>query len=207
MLAQPGGISSPELQRYAQEKGIHYWSCTVKFYGPAKAIAAQWEYAQGKFSAIPGAKFQAGEFYKLPLTPDQFNKVHKPEFGIPSLEMFSIGAPSPFNPTPGEGHIWFSPIIPRTGEAFFEANRVFSQAARDFGLPILNFSLPTTYWTRAFIFPFGFPITHHVATNRKNRKSRPNTVGGNIEPRPRSRTKWRAHTHSTTTLCYVFTKP
>jgi len=171
MLAKPDGISSPELQRYARDKGIHYWSCTVKFYGPAKAIAAQWEYAREKFSAIPGAKFQDGEFYKLPLTPDQFNRVHKPEFGIPSLEMFSIGARSPLNPTPGEGHIWFSPIIPRTGEAVFEANRIFSQAARDFGLPILSFSLPTTYWMRAFIFLFGFPITHNVATNRKNRES------------------------------------
>ena len=90
--------------------------------------------------------------------------------------MFSIGARSPYNPTPGNGHIWFSPIIPRTGEAILEANKVFSQAAKDFGLPILSFSLPTTYWTRAFIFLFGFPITHDVATNKKNRESFKNIV-------------------------------
>ena len=175
-LLAKGGVESPELQTYAQQKGIPFWSCTVKFYGPAKAIAAQWEYAQERFSAIPGAKFQIGESYKLPLTPEQFNKVHKPEFGIPSLEMFSIGARSPNNPTPGNGHIWFSPIIPRTGEAILEANKVFSQAAKDFGLPVLSFSLPTTYWTRAFIFLFGFPITHDVATNKKNRESFKNIV-------------------------------
>ncbi len=90
--------------------------------------------------------------------------------------MFSIGARSPNNPTPGNGHIWFSPIIPRTGEAILEANKVFSQAAKDFSLPILSFSLPSTYWTRAFIFLFGFPITHDVATNKKNRESFKNIV-------------------------------
>jgi hypothetical protein len=141
----------------------------VKFYGPAKAIREQWEYAKEKFSVIAGAKFQDGEFYKLPLTPDQFDKVHKPEFGLPSLETFSIGARTETNPNPTNGHIWFSPIIPRTGEAVLEANRVFSQAAKEFGLPFLYFSLPSTYWMRAFIFIFGFPITRDVATNKRNR--------------------------------------
>ena len=52
-----------------------------------------------------------------------------------------------------------------------EANKVFAQAAKDFGLPLLSFSLPTTYWMRSFIFLFGFPITHDVATNKKNRET------------------------------------
>ena len=172
LLQKTGGdISSPDLQKYAQDKSVPYWNCTVKFYGPVKGIQAHWEYAKEKFSAIPGAKFQEGEFYKLPLTPEQFKQVHKPEFGIPSLETFSIGARSAINPKPSAGHIWFSPIIPRTGEAVLEANKVFSKAAKDFGLPVLSFSLPSTYWMRAFIFIFGFPITHDVATNKKNRES------------------------------------
>ena len=172
LLQKTGGdISSPDLQKYAQDKSVPYWSCTVKFYGPVKGIQAHWEYAKEKFSAIPGAKFQDGEFYKLPLTPEQFKQVHKPEFGIPSLETFSIGARSAINPNPSAGHIWFPPIIPRTGEAVLEANKVFSKAAKDFGLPVLSFSLPSTYWMRAFIFIFGFPITHDVATNKKNRES------------------------------------
>lgn len=172
LLQRTGGdISSPDLQKYAQGKNVPYWSCTVKFYGPVKGVQAHWEYAKEKFSAIPGAKFQDGEFYKLPLTPEQFKQVHKPEFGIPSLETFSIGARSAINPNPSAGHIWFSPIIPRTGEAVLEANKVFSKAAKDFGLPVLSFSLPSTYWMRAFIFIFGFPITHDVATNKRNRES------------------------------------
>jgi len=171
LLAKPDAVSSPELQQYAEKKGTSYWSCTLSFYGAEKANAANWEFAKEKFSAIPGAKFADGEALKLPLTAEQREKVNVPQFGIPSLRMFSIGARSDTNPTPTNGHVWFSPIIPRTGEAIFEANRVFAQAARELGLPVPVFSLPTGYWERAFIFLFGFPITHDIDTNKKNRAS------------------------------------
>ena len=171
LLAKPNAVSSPELKEYAEKKGIGYWSCTLCFYGAPKANAANWEFAKEKFSAISGAKFMDGESYKLPLTPQQREQVHKPQFGIPSLAMFSIGARSDANPTPTNGHVWFSPIIPRTGDAIFEANRVFSDAARELGLPVPVFSLPTCYWERAFIFLYGFPITHDSETNKKNRTS------------------------------------
>ena len=36
-------------------------------------------------------------------------------------------------------------------------------------LPVPAFSLPTCDWNRAFIFLFGFPITHDPETNKKNR--------------------------------------
>jgi len=171
LLAKPNAVSSPELKEYAEKKGIGYWSCTLCFYGAPRANAANWEFAKEKFSAISGAKFMDGESYKLPLTPQQREQVHKPQFGIPSLAMFSIGARSDANPTPTNGHVWFSPIIPRTGDAIFEANRVFSDAARELGLPVPVFSLPTCYWERAFIFLYGFPITHDPETNKKNRTS------------------------------------
>jgi FAD/FMN-containing dehydrogenase len=169
LLAKSEGGGSPELEAYALKKGISYWSCKLSFYGAEKANAANWEYAKEKFSAIPGVKFEENESYKLPLTPEQREKVHKPQFGIPSLAMFSIGARSPVNPQPTSGHMWFSPIIPRTGEAIFEANRVFAEAAKEFGLPVLSFSLPSCYWERAFIFIFAFPVTRDVETNKKNR--------------------------------------
>jgi (+)-pinoresinol hydroxylase len=169
LIAKAGGNMSPELDDYAQRKGIGYWSCKLSFYGAPKANAANWAFAQEKFSAIPGAKFEPGESYKLPLTPEQREKVHKPQFGIPSLAMFSIGARSAMNPEPSNGHMWFSPIIPRTGEAIFEANRVFAQAAKELGLPFLNFNLPSTYWERAFIFIFAFPVVRDIETNKKNR--------------------------------------
>jgi (+)-pinoresinol hydroxylase len=169
LIAKAGGEMSPELDDYARKRGIGYWSCKLSFYGAAKANAANWAFAKEKFGEILGAKFEDGENYKLPLTPEQQERVHKPQFGIPSLAMFSIGARSPMNPTPANGHMWFSPIIPRTGEAIFEANRVFAAAAREFGLPFLNFNLPSTYWERSFIFIFAFPVTKDVETNKKNR--------------------------------------
>jgi FAD/FMN-containing dehydrogenase len=169
LIAKAGGEMSPELDDYAQKKGIGYWNCKLSFYGAAKANAANWAFAKEEFSEISGAKFEDGESYKLPLTPEQQEKVHKPQFGIPSLAMFSIGARSAINPTPASGHMWFSPIIPRTGEAIFEANRVFAAAAKEFGLPFLNFNLPSTYWERAFIFIFAFPVTKDVEANKRNR--------------------------------------
>lgn len=171
MLATPGGPKQEDLERYCREKGVGMWSAQLQFYGPEKVIRAQWEYSKERFSSIAGAKFEDKEFYKLPLNAEQKEKVHKVVFGIPNLSMFFIGARSKTNPTPGEGHIWFSPIIPRSGEAVFEAQRVFADAARDLGLPISPLAVATTYWQRAFIFIFGFPITKDIATNRKNRES------------------------------------
>ena len=169
LLAKSEAGFSAELEQYALQKGISYWSCKLSFYGAPKANAANWEFAKEKFSEIPGAKFEDGESYKFPLTPEQREKVHKPQFGIPSLAMFSIGARSATNPQPASGHLWFSPIIPRTGEAIFEANRVFAAAAKEFGLPFLSFNLPSTYWERAFIYIFAFPVTPDREFNKRNR--------------------------------------
>jgi 4-cresol dehydrogenase (hydroxylating) len=158
-----------DLDAYAASKGLAAWSATLKFYGPAKAIFAQWEYAKEKFSAIGGAKFIDGELIRLPLSAGEREKVHKVEFGIPSLSIFSMGARNANNPTPGEGHQWFSPIIPRDGEAVFEANKVFAAAGRDFGLPVPPFSIPFCFWERSFLFLFGFPVTHDAAKNKATR--------------------------------------
>ncbi len=159
------------LDEYGARKGLAAWSCKIKFYGPAKALQAQWEYAREQFSKIPGSRFEDGELLKLPLSAEQQEKVHKVEFGIPSLTAFSIGARNANNPNPTQGHQWFSPIIPRTGEAVFEANRVFAKAGREFGLPVPPFSVPFCFWERCFLFLFGFPVTHDVETNRKTRQS------------------------------------
>jgi 4-cresol dehydrogenase (hydroxylating) len=161
--------SPAELDADAASRGQAVWACTLKFYGPAKVLPLQWEYCREQFAKIPGAKFQTGALLRMPLTEGQKLKVHKPEFGLPSLSIFSIGARSPTNPTPTSGHQWFSPIIPRSGEAVFEANRIFTKAGRDYGLPIAPYSIPFTFWERSFVFLFGFPVTHDVERNRKSR--------------------------------------
>jgi 4-cresol dehydrogenase (hydroxylating) len=65
--------------------------------------------------------------------------------------------------------MWFSPIIPRTGEAVFEAQRVLGDAVRDMGSITGPFIIPTMYWLRAFVLIIGVPITRNVETNKKNR--------------------------------------
>lgn len=157
--------STSALEQYAAQKEIPYWSVSLPFYGPEKVVRAQWEYAKQKFGNIPGAKFQEGASYKFPLGADQLAKITNPvPFGVPSLQTFSVGGPR------SQGHMWFSPIIPMTGEAVLEAQRVFDQVARDLGsstgagFPIWNF------FARAFVIIYFFPIEHDVEKNRKNRE-------------------------------------
>ena len=169
ILSAPGEPDYGALEAFAVESGRGFWACQLQFYGPAKVIQAQWEHCKDSFAAIPGAAFEDGELIRLPLTEDQKATAHKVAFGIPNLSIFFIGARSEANPNPSDGHIWFSPIIPRTGEAVFEAQKVFADAARELGLPISPLAMPLTYWQRAFIFILGFPITHDVEANRKNR--------------------------------------
>jgi 4-cresol dehydrogenase (hydroxylating) len=171
LLAKPGGPSHAELEAYAHSKDIGMWACRLQFYGPPEVIRAQWEYAKKKYAAIPGVRFHDNEFYQLPLTPSQLEQVHKVVFGIPNLDIFFIGARSEYVPSPTDGHIWFSPIIPRTGEEVFKAQRVFSEAAVELGLPVPALPVAATYWLRSFLYLFGFPITKDVEFNRKNREA------------------------------------
>lgn len=157
------------MEEHAARTGKAYWACTIKFYGPAKALQAQWEYAKEQFGRIPGATFVDGPLVKLPLTEEQKKTAHLVEFGIPNLTIFAMGARNENTPNPTNGHQWFSPIIPRSGEAVFEANKVFSQAGKDHGLPVPPFSIPFCFWERSFVFLFGFPVTHDVEKNKKTR--------------------------------------
>jgi len=159
------------LEAYGQKHGLAYWMFDLKFYGPAKVIAAQWEHAREVLSAIPGAWFEDQDEYHFPLAEEPKDHARYPEFGIPSLNNFSLGARSSTNPTPSHGHMWLSPIIPRTAEAIFEANRVFAEVARKFGLPQLRFSLPAWYWQRSAIFIFGFPVSEDPAQNKRHREA------------------------------------
>jgi 4-cresol dehydrogenase (hydroxylating) len=163
---------SPELEAYALRKGIPYWSCTLPFYGPAEVIAAQWKVTREKFSAIPGVTFKDKGILRMPLTEEQKKTVHLPDFGIPSLKIFSAVARSRFNPTPSRGHMGFSPIIPRTGEAVIEVNRVFAETLKEMNIPVVSrFNLPACYWERAFMYIFLLPVSEDVETNKRNRQA------------------------------------
>jgi (+)-pinoresinol hydroxylase len=165
---KPGGPSIDELDQYAQRNGIPYWSIDLPFYGPAKVVAAQWEYAQEKFSAIPGVKFQQGALHRFPLGQGELDSIANPvAVGIPTMSVFAVGGPR------SEGHVWFSPIVPMSGEAVLEAQQVFTDAYREMGMTMgpLFFLGPASNYPRSFLILFGFPIEHDVEKNQKNREN------------------------------------
>jgi 4-cresol dehydrogenase (hydroxylating) len=161
------GSSTTDLERYVAQKGLGYWTVDLPFYGPAKVIAAQWEYAKEKFSRIPGVTFRDGASYRFPLDAAALEKIPNPvPIGVPSLTTFAIGGPR------SQGHMWFSPIIPMTGEAVVEATRVFGQVYKDLGAPAGALpGLPIwSFFARAFVIIYFFPIEHDVEKNRRNRE-------------------------------------
>jgi len=169
LVDKPEGGSSDEWDRYAADRKIPFWGCPFSFYGLQKVIDAQWENVKEEFSAIPGATFEEGESYRFPLTPEQTERVgERSKLGIPSLGVFSLGARSPANPTPNNGHLWLASVIPMTGEAVLEAQRVFTKAFREWGVTP-SVGLPQSYHWRAFVLLYGFPITNDAETNKKNR--------------------------------------
>ncbi len=170
LLSAPGGPSKAALEAYARKVGRGLWGAMLQFYGPPKILEAQWQHAKEKLSAIPGAQFLEGDQYRIPLSPAELAHVSKNAFGVPSLEIFSLIARTEAGPGL-EGHVGFSPIIPRTGEAIFEAQKVFGEIAREYGMPMNPLVMPFTYWQRCFVFLFLFPVTHDPEFNRRNREA------------------------------------
>ena len=159
---------SPELEAYALREGVPYWGLDLPMYGPPEVIAAQWSAIKRRFTEIDGATFQDGEVIRFPVSKADEARIHLPEFGITSLKMFAIITRTPTQPIAFAGHMGFSPIIPRTGEAVIAANRVFQEVAREYNLPTLgSFTLPLLYWERAFIFIFSVMFTRNPEVDAK----------------------------------------
>jgi len=161
----PGDISVAELERIGRERNMPYWSAELHFYGPAKVVDLQWEFTKEKFSAIPGATFKEGRSYHFPVELKDSDDVLRQGLGIPNLSVFGFLGKT-------QGHMDFSPIIPFSGEAVFEALKVFGGVYHEMGVPPQNqfISLPWMFFPRAFVFLFGFPIVHDVETNKRNRE-------------------------------------
>jgi 4-cresol dehydrogenase (hydroxylating) len=168
LLAAAEGGYSPELEAYGRRAGLPTWSFHLSYYGPPEVVEAQWRATRRLFSEIQGTSFEDGEIIRMPLAERDRGKVHDADLGIPSLRIFSAGARSALVPTPSYGHLFLSPVIPRTGAAIVEANRVFREAGIALDLPILrNFQLPTCYWERTFLFLIGMGVTRDPAVDGK----------------------------------------
>jgi (+)-pinoresinol hydroxylase len=148
------------------------WTCSLPIYGPEKVVRAQVEHARDKMAAIPGSRFTEGELFRTPLDAATLNRVKKDSFGVPDLSTFSMLSRTAANPTPPGGHIDFSPIIPRTGEAVLEYARFYRE-----NLPTvseggkLNFFGPIymTNWDRTLVAMIMFPIGKDKALNTRMR--------------------------------------
>lgn len=173
LMSKPGGPSVAELEQHAERTNRGFYRLNVQFYGGQKVVRAQWEYAKEVFGGIRGVKFNEEGFIKFPATPEQLERAHKVAIGVPNMAIFAIGARSELNPSPSDGHLWFSPIIPKSGEAILEAQDVFMKAFRDLKMPsqVSPFSTPATWMFRAFVFIMGLPVyRNNIEQNKKTRE-------------------------------------
>jgi 4-cresol dehydrogenase (hydroxylating) len=170
ILNDPDGVNMDKLAAAAQSAGLPFWSCEFNLYGPKKFIQAQWECICDAVGAIPGAHFKLNEIRSLPLPPQELTKLFDVgPLGIPSLRTFSLGPMISYEGEDVVGHIFFSPVIPRTGEAAIEAMDVFARIARKYRLPYPPLQFPTSIFERAFLFAVGLPVTRSPVANAKVR--------------------------------------
>ena len=170
-LASDDRTEIAKLDAFARERQVPFYSNIFKFYGPEEVVRAQWEATKRRLSSIPGARFRDGAFYRLPITEEQKANVRDPQdLGIPTLETFSIGARSNFAPAT-RGHLGFSPVIPMTGEAVIESQRVFQRVLQEFGTDVALLVFPQSYHPRTLVILCMFYVMPDVASNQAVRRT------------------------------------
>jgi (+)-pinoresinol hydroxylase len=147
------------------------WNLQLPIYGPEKVVRAQMAYCKEKFAKIPNSVFTEGALIR---TDDAtaMARVRKVNFGIPDLSTFAMLGRNQGNPNPPGGHMGFSPILPRTGEALLEFAKFYADnlaAVSDDGA--LRFQGPVymTNWDRTLVALIMFPIGKDKAANAKMR--------------------------------------
>jgi 4-cresol dehydrogenase (hydroxylating) len=159
-----------KLEVTALSKDLPFWACDFNFYGPEKFIKAQWECVCDAIRVIPGATFKLGAVRSLPLSREDQSKTRDlGPFGIPTLKTFDLGPMFSYEGEDVVGHIFFSPVIPRTGEAAIEAMNLFAAIGRKYKLPGPPLQFPSTIFERAFLFAVGLPVTRSPTVNAKLR--------------------------------------
>lgn len=174
-----------KLERYADQNGLGYWCVDLKFHGPEKIIAAQWDYCREQFSAIPGSwSVDNGPVVTFPLSPEQEAQLNTPghaekvHLGIPSLNRFAFQAF--FNDMlskPGArstGHLYLAPLIPKDADQLLKAMRVFYEAMIEMGIkvPPGHFGrMPIGWFYRCFIYLVPLNVTKVEEVNRQEVKA------------------------------------
>lgn len=159
---QPGNGTVEQFQAYADKKGVEFFNVTLNFWGSRETCMAQWDYAQKRLSRIPGVAFEIHNDVDYPMTEEKLKTVrHHVSVGVPEMSIFSLGIRSDLLPTPSDGHMWFSPVIPRNAEGLMKAQKVFAQAFKDMGMPspIGPFTTPRTWIYRSFVMVLAMGIS------------------------------------------------
>ena len=170
-LASEDPAEIAKLNAFALERGVPFYSNIFKFYGPEEVVRAQWEYTKRRLASIPNARFRDGAFYRMPLTEEQKEGIRdQQDLGIPSLSTFSIGARSMFGP-PTRGHLGFSPVIPMTGEAVIESQRVFQRVLQEFEGDVALLVFPQSYHPRTLVILCMFYVLADVESNQAVRRT------------------------------------
>jgi FAD/FMN-containing dehydrogenase len=148
------------------------WNMQLPIYGPEKMVRAGIEYIGEQVAKIPGSRFNPGELFRTPLDAATLDRVRKVNFGVPDLSTFGMLGRNPQNPAPPGGHIGFSPIIPRTGEAVLEYSKFYRDHLAEVSEGgTLRFMGPVfmTNWERTMVAMIMFPIGRDKAMNAKMR--------------------------------------
>jgi (+)-pinoresinol hydroxylase len=170
ILNDPNGVDMDKLDAAAQSAGVPFWACEFNLYGPKILIEAKWQCIRDAIGNIPGAEFKLNEIRSLPLPAEDVAKMFDTgPLGIPSLRTFGLGPMVSYDGEDVVGHIFFSPVIPRTGEAAIEAMEVFAGIARKYKLPGPPLQFPSSIFERAFLFAIGLPVTRSPVVNAKLR--------------------------------------
>jgi (+)-pinoresinol hydroxylase len=163
-LTSRSDVSDDALDQFAARRNLPVWEVTLQFYGPEEMIRANWSYAQRSVrEVLQDARFEDGPLFKFPMSAEEQKKVpYRVSIGAPNLEAFSQGpVRSRFNPHPLDGHLLFSPVIPKTGEAALEATRVLADVMAAARIPGQNplFKTPQAWIYRSFLLVIGLPIS------------------------------------------------
>lgn len=171
IINSPAGIDRGKLEAKAISAGVPFWACELNFYGPRKLIAAQWDCVRDAMAGIEGAAFKLSDIHAIPYSRDELavmrDTVH---LGVPTLRTFGLG---PLVSWEGEtivGQVFFSPVIPRTGEAVMEAMDVIGAIYQKYKLPGPPIQFPAAQIERAFLHVVALPVTRSSTTNAKVRE-------------------------------------
>lgn len=145
-----------DLDAFVTARETPYWSVKLQFYGPEEVVRAQWIAARRLAEhSLQDAVFNDGELMRFPLSDTDRARISPPDlvnFGIPSLAQFALTARSPWNPKGSDGHLFFTPIIPKSGAALLSFQRLMWDAMGGLGLPrqVGPFTPPNTWFYRSF---------------------------------------------------------